>query len=381
MFKVARAVLNMARKKKLRITKVALPPGKKFKDQQVAFPRMPVLYLELLENPDKIKPECKDKEYRAPEHLTVDRVPGRKMFDFSFQPAPERDSWMPSQASSTREVASRQSYHSRRDSFDDIMRQMSDSDDDDDDRRVLDSDSEDESNDLLSRLQKLTDTHTHAHHSSKRHDSPVNVRMRRELERFKNDPPPTLGQLNNMQFTTEANQDEKHDLIYKFSQLRDSYPSTNVIIPTFGLTDSLESMKRTYNNIVRRLKIEAKAKRHKLLLMKAFTGTEFVVSKYMKFDMTGFTEEQMLSIDAYDRLLIELGEKTYDPGPSKYPVELRLGMLVLGNAAMFIIGKIIEKKMGFNFVKSFNPTINRSQPPPSGMSGPSADILREMGRG
>jgi hypothetical protein len=44
-----------------------------------------------------------------------------------------------------------------------------------------------------------------------------------------------------------------------------------------------------------------------------------VFGNFLGFDMQGFTKQQMLSMHDYERLLVELGEKSYVPEGSKWP--------------------------------------------------------------
>jgi hypothetical protein len=81
---------------------------------------------------------------------------------------------------------------------------------------------------------------------------------------------------------------------------------------------------------------------------------EFVCGNWLGFDMSGFTQQQIISMNSYDKLLIELGEKSYMPSGSKWSVEVRLLFLVIMNAAFFIISKIILKKTGSNLMNMMN---------------------------
>jgi len=59
-------------------------------------------------------------------------------------------------------------------------------------------------------------------------------------------------------------------------------------------------------------------------------------------------------MSSYEKLLIELGEKSYVPEGSKWSVELRLLFLVMINAAFFIVSKMIMKKTGANLMGMMN---------------------------
>jgi len=86
---------------------------------------------------------------------------------------------------------------------------------------------------------------------------------------------------------------------------------------------------------------------------------EFVFGNYLGFEMAGFTQQQILTMHSYEVLLIELGEKSYLPGGSKWPVEIRLLFMILSNAGLFIISKLILKSTGSNLIGLIN-SMNRA---------------------
>ncbi len=81
---------------------------------------------------------------------------------------------------------------------------------------------------------------------------------------------------------------------------------------------------------------------------------EYGLGHFLKFDMKGFTQQQMVSMNKYNKLLIELGEKTYKPKAKKMSVELRLLFLILFNAATFVISKMILKGTGSDLMGMLN---------------------------
>ena len=112
-------------------------------------------------------------------------------------------------------------------------------------------------------------------------------------------------------------------------------------------------------------------------------GCEFVFGNFLGFDMQGFTQQQILSMNSYEKLLIELGEKSYVPTGSKWPIELRLLFMIIMNAAFFVVSKMIMKKTGANLmgmINSMHTTSQNSAPsavpprPKRKMRGPNIDL-------
>lgn len=146
--------------------------------------------------------------------------------------------------------------------------------------------------------------------------------------------------------------DAKRELLFKFNRLRKTYPKVDM--PEFNMMSNLDTVKLTYNNTVKNLAIDSTVETYKSYLMMGFFGCEIVLGK-IGFDMEGYSQQQTLYMSKYDKLLIELGEKSYVPSSiNKWPVEIRLMVLVLFQTTIFVVSKIIAKKTNVNVLQMYN---------------------------
>lgn len=153
--------------------------------------------------------------------------------------------------------------------------------------------------------------------------------------------------------------DVKRELLFKFQLLKKSYPQAE--IPEFTLHSNLNHMKKTYETQVKHLSLDTSVDQYKMYLLGGCMTLEFILGKFLKLDMEGFTKQQSQNIHTYERLLVELGEKSYVPEGESWPVEIRLAGLVLINAVFFIASKMFMEKTGASLMGIFN-SINRQAP-------------------
>ena len=400
------------KRQKIRVVKVPLsrPPL----DQPQVFPRLPRLYLELMENKSKIRQDLVNSEYipitRDP---SVAGVPSIDQAKPSIVVQAKRTTSIPEKLLSNRE---KPNFSSRLDMLlsDEDSASVSDGDSDrstpgsisssvsglsikedvgphrsedgnESDgsnlshklKQLLGSDSDSEwsaeSSSTRSRSSKSKSVRLdkYSRHRDKRGHSvaPVGVAPAPTLAELEARggyvPRPVMRDLNQVNKSEQDQEDAKREILFKFDLLKKSYPVSN--IPDYTIHTDLSTMEKSYSSCVRRLSLDSSVESYKTYLVYGFMGVEFILGNFLGFDMHGFTQQQIISMHSYEKLLIELGEKSYVPSGSSWPVELRLLFMIIMNAAFFVISKMMMKKTGANLMGMIN-SMNR----PSTQTGASS---------
>jgi hypothetical protein len=387
--------------KKVTVVKVPLPPGVR-KEYPKAFPRMPILYLELVENKSRIKPEVVNKDYVPAGALSggsgveksVPVLPPIEKSLAIFDETKEDFSDSQSPGVEMKKVSrdSRSSLDSRSSPDRGIFQR---------DKLTRDKPTRDyppiEFEDEVSArsspsISEVSESPTRkdltgsSAGSDRGKKDKISYRLRELLEddgvgdnlptednlpthNFAggSNNPPTLNDLarsgqiarrkemmdvGHITMNDQDRDDAKRELLFKFELLKKSYKTDN--IPEFSLHSDYDTMKRSYESTVRTLSLDRSVDDYKKYLSYGFIGMEFVLGHVFKLDMSGFARQQMVSMSSYERLLIELGEKSYVPTGSKWPVEVRLIFLVVVNTAVFLVSRMMMKKTGSDFMGMMN---------------------------
>jgi hypothetical protein len=161
--------------------------------------------------------------------------------------------------------------------------------------------------------------------------------------------PPTLSEINtqaninapvqNLSYTdTTSEIKRKRDLLFRFDILRKSYKDAT--IPEFSEYTDLATMEQIYEDTVRKVGLDSKVEGYKKFLTMGFFGVEFLFTNIFKVDMSGFAKQQLSSMNSYERILIELGEKAMiEKSKSQWPAEIRLLFTIVMNAVIFLLMK------------------------------------------
>ena len=417
--------------KNIKIVKIPLAEKDRMPDYPKKFPRMPRLYLELIENKAKIKPELVNQEYipnpinKSDEQRKDDSRKDDSRKDDSRKDEQRKDD---SRRDEQRKDDSRKDEQrkddSRRDDSrrDDSRRDEQRNEDIERDKRKDDSrknssNSSDSSTSSSSHRKSNESSSSTAPRKSSRDSDTLSARLKELLkdekprkekyrepkddeyrEEHRDQPktepeqrPPTLaelaakGQYNGQPELRDVarvsvneyeEEDKKRELIFKFQLLKKSYPAAAHTIPDFTIHSDLREMTKTYDTTVRNLSLDSNVQNYKTYLIGGFMGVEFIFGNFLGFDMQGFTQQQIINMHSYEKLLIEIGEKSYVPEGSKWPVEVRLLFLIVINAAFFVVSKMILRKTGANLMNMINgmntptPSSNIRNAPKRRMKGP-----------
>ena len=198
--------------------------------------------------------------------------------------------------------------------------------------------------------------------------------------------PPSLSQLGakrnsapNIDYMRDANSDQdnnlKREYLFKFDLLKKSYKDAK--IPEFTIHSDIKQIKQSYEDTVKNLKIGSSVDWYRQYLIGGFMFVEYALGNWLGLDMKGFTSQQLSSMSTYDRLLVELGEKSYVDEESQWPVELRLLGVIAMNAAFFVGNKMVIKKTGadvINMISSLNTNTSSSTTKKRPMRGPNINF-------
>jgi hypothetical protein len=161
-------------------------------------------------------------------------------------------------------------------------------------------------------------------------------------------------------------QEEKEELIVKFRTLKKAYPQNKDLqLLSYTEHDDLDTMRKMYKRTLGEITFDRKISNYRSYLSVSFMVIEYGF-RYLGMNMDGFAKHQAKSIDEYNSLLIELGEKSQGSWIDNFPVEVRLLGLVVFQAVVFWFAK--NKNIDIsNIINVVSGMVPKEQPPPAGV--------------
>lgn len=160
--------------------------------------------------------------------------------------------------------------------------------------------------------------------------------------------------------------ENKRRLLFRLDMIRPHAESCNISVPEFTIHSNFDNMQRAYKTVKKQLAITQSISWYRSYLIGGFIFTEYALGQWAKLDMEGFAKQQVSSMNEYEDLLVELGEKSFVEEESQWPPEVRIMFVVAKNAAFFVGTSILSKRAGGDVSTLFS-MLNRAN---GGMKGP-----------
>jgi len=155
--------------------------------------------------------------------------------------------------------------------------------------------------------------------------------------------------------------------ISRIGILRDTWPTYGIPIPTES--QSLRDIISGYNEYVRHIAARNSTDQFRLIIVFLWLFSEYILVRWLKVTASGFTLIQMKTMNKYEQLLIELGEKNSVESFSSWPVEIKLIGMTLLNIVIFVGIKMIAGGLNDSMVSSIMELISGMITTPSRPNG------------
>ncbi len=128
--------------------------------------------------------------------------------------------------------------------------------------------------------------------------------------------------------------EEKYYWVNQFKVLK-RHNKDREDIPIYNIHDDVEEMKSRYKEIKSEIDLTNNVSRYQFILKVTFIITELICIKIFGMEMNGFALTQLKQMEAYESMLIELGEQSSGNWITELPVEARLFGTIMMNALIF----------------------------------------------
>lgn len=156
--------------------------------------------------------------------------------------------------------------------------------------------------------------------------------------------------------TPEKKKEIYEDYVVRYRILQSKNPDIKITIPSFD--KGLAVVASRYQSFLKLIYSNKKPCFYRNCLMISWLVIEIIGIKF-GLDMSGYTMNQISSLEDYEYLLIELGENPYDSIAEDWPPMVRIGVLSLINAAMFLLIKYLSGVIGPDMAKQLKGMVSQ----------------------
>ena len=352
-----------------------LPPNEEYIVPSPNFRKMPILYLELIENKSRIKPNLINKSYDPPKSISISisnhnqtHKQPNQLSNQSKQPQHNQPNQLINQSSNQTNHQQFSNQTNQQNNQQTLYHTIA-MDVNDNENMSVESDNRDHTE----ADEEILYDFDHNEKSVEDMTEDIAEDIAEDSIEHMVAPPPTLRELQDKypeepiiqkeyvypHSDDEATIKKRNEVYFQYQVLKRMHPSAP--IPEFNMYSDPELMGKKYDMLAKNLSLDSSVENWKRYMIIFVMGLEVVLGK-LSFDVEGFAQQQLVQMSTYDSLLVEMAEKSYTPnGKSKWPVEIRLIMLLTVNMAMFIVCRMIQKKTGTNLLGSINQQLNNGQ--------------------
>ena len=138
--------------------------------------------------------------------------------------------------------------------------------------------------------------------------------------------------------------EQRRKVFEEYDILQAKYPRYKSSMPEFNEYSSPEVLSQKIERLRRKLSIASSVENYRNILISFILSIEFLLGKIT--DLDGFASSKMESIEIYDELLVEITKKPYLGFATKWPVEIKLLMLISMQLVIFVVTKYLSKTAG-----------------------------------
>lgn len=139
--------------------------------------------------------------------------------------------------------------------------------------------------------------------------------------------------------TPEQQTQARVDYRVRRNILRSAYP--NLHIPEMTDDTQLLTLVTDYRGWIQQIVVQGNQSQNRMYMVVGFVVVEVLFTNCFGLNISGYTILQLNLLDQYESMLIELGERNLLSSMGSWPVEFRICILALINAAIFFVIKLL----------------------------------------